>query len=135
MINHQAVIAKELLVSMFPEPPYFFLLAGLLVGVTSGLAFEATLKQLAQEWFRTRSTRTLVYLQGVQLQLPFLGICVGICIFLASGLEIFGFPASLSYVIAVSLTVLIALLVWSQLGKLLVQLERGGSRSIDLDSI
>lgn len=119
----------------FPEPPYFFLLAGLLTGITSGLAFEASLKQLVQEWSRTRSTRTLAYLQGIQLQLPFLGICIGICIFLASGLEVFGFPTSLSYGVAIILTLFIGLLVWSQLSKLLVQLERGGSRAIDLDSL
>ncbi|MCL1466753.1 hypothetical protein [Argonema galeatum] len=119
---------------VFPEPPYFFLLAGLLAGITSGLAFEATLKQLVQEWSISRSTRTIAYLQGVQLQLPFLGICIGICIFLASGLEVFGFPTSLSYGVAIILTLFTGLLIWSQLSKLLVQLERGGSRSIDLDS-
>lgn len=117
----------------FPQPPYFLLLAGLFAGLTSGLAFEASLKQLTQEWAKSRSTRTLAHLQGVQLQLPFLGICIGICVFLGSGLEIFGFPTNLSYLIATPLTVLIALLVWSQLSKLLVQLERGGSRAIDLD--
>nr|WP_275974285.1 hypothetical protein [Argonema galeatum] len=127
-------IAKELFVFVFPEPPYFFLLAGLLAGITSGLAFEATLKQLVQEWSISRSTRTIAYLQGVQLQLPFLGICIGICIFLASGLEVFGFPTSLSYGVAIILTLFTGLLIWSQLSKLLVQLERGGSRSIDLDS-
>ncbi|HEY9853711.1 MAG TPA: hypothetical protein V6D28_29845 [Leptolyngbyaceae cyanobacterium] len=117
----------------FPQPPYFLLLAGLLAGIASGLAFEASLKELTQEWVRSRSTRTLAHLQGVQLQLPFLGICIGICVFLASGLEIFGFPTNLSYLIGIPLTVLIALLVWSQLSKLLIQLERGGSRAIDLD--
>ena len=118
----------------YPQPPYFFLVAGLLAGLTSGLAFEASLKQLMQEWSKTRSTRTIAYLKGVQLQLPFLGICIGICVFLASGLEVFGFPSILSYGVAVPLTVFIGLLVWSQLGKLLTQLEKGGSRALDLDS-
>lgn len=118
----------------YPQPPYLFLVVGLLAGLTSGLAFEATLKQLMQEWSKTRSTRTIAYLQGVQLQLPFLGICGGICVFLASGLEVFGFPTILSYGVAIPLTVFIGVLVWSQLGKLLTQLERGGSRALDLDS-
>jgi hypothetical protein len=34
----------------FPEPPYFLLIAGLFAGITSGAAFEATLKQKVQEW-------------------------------------------------------------------------------------
>jgi hypothetical protein len=106
----------------------------MLAGLTSGLAFEATLKELVQEWARTRSSRIFANLQGVQLQLPFLGICIGVCVFLGSGLEIFGFPTWLSYAISIPLTVFMGWLVWSQLGKLLMQLNKGGSRALDLDS-
>ncbi len=118
----------------FPEPPYFLLVAGLFAGITSGAAFEATLKQKVQEWSRNRSTRTLAQMKGIQLLLPFLGIAAGICVFLAAGLEIFGFPAWLSYSISLPLTLLIGFLVWSQLAKLLAQLERGGSKALDLDA-
>lgn len=118
----------------FPEPPYFLLFVGLFAGITSGAAFEATLKQNVQEWSKNRSTRTLAQMQGIQLLLPFLGIAVGICLFLAAGLEIFGFPSWLSYSLSLPLTILIGVLVWSQLAKLLAQLERGGSKALDLDS-
>jgi hypothetical protein len=118
----------------FPEPPYFLLVAGLFAGITSGAAFEATLKQKVQEWSRNRSTRTLAQMKGIQLLLPFLGIAAGICVFLAAGLEIFGFPTWLSYSISLPLTLLIGFLVWSQLAKLLDQLERGGSKALDLDA-
>jgi hypothetical protein len=118
----------------FPEPPYFLLVAGLFAGITSGAAFEATLKQKVREWSQNRSTRTLAQMKGFQLLLPFLGIAAGICVFLASGLEIFGFPSWLSYSISLPLTLLIGFLVWSQLGKLLAQLERGGSKALDLDA-
>ena len=118
----------------FPEPPYFLLIFGLFTGITSGAAFEAILKQKVQEWSKNRSTRTLAQMKGFQLLLPFLGISAGICIFLAAGLEIFGFPWWLSYSISLPLTLFIGVLVWSQLGKLLAQLERGGSKAIDLDA-
>jgi hypothetical protein len=118
----------------FPDPPYFLLLAGLLAGIACGLAFEATLKQSVQDWARNRSTRTLANMRGMQLLVPFLGICGGVCIFLASGLEVFGFPTMLSYTIAIALTVFIGVLIWSQLGKILIQLEKGGSKALDLDS-
>jgi len=118
----------------FPEPPYFLLVAGLFAGITSGAAFEATLKQKVQEWSRNRSTRTLAQMKGIHLLLPFLGIAAGICVFLAAGLEIFGFPTWLSYSISLPLTLLIGFLVWSQLAKLLAQLERGGSKALDLDA-
>lgn len=116
------------------NPPYFLLVAGLLMSVTSGLAFEATLKQAVQEWARNRSTRTLANLQGMGLFLPFLGICVGVCVFLASGIEIFGFPGMIAYGVSFLLTVMTAALVWYQLGIILIQLERGGSKALDLDS-
>lgn len=120
--------------SGYPEPPYFLLVASLLASVAMGLAFEATLKQAVQNWSKNRSTHTLATLQGPQLFLPFLGICAGICVFLSSGLQVFGFPASLGYWIALPLTLFVGWLVWSQLGKMLLQLERGGSKALDLDS-
>jgi cobalamin biosynthesis protein CobD/CbiB len=116
------------------SPPYILLIAGLLVSITSGAAFEATLKLAVMDWSKNRSTRTLANLQGMQLLLPFLGICGGICLFLAAGLEIFGFPTWLSYAIALPLTLFIGLLIWTQLAQVLRQLERGGSQALDLDS-
>lgn len=118
----------------FPEPPYFLLLAGLLISLASGLAFQAVLKQAVQEWAKNRSTRTLANLQGTQLAIPFLGIAAGICVFLASGMEFFGFSAKLSYVLSLPLTIFTSWLVWYQLGKILIQLEQGGSQALDLDS-
>lgn len=116
------------------EPPYFLLVAGLVASLASGLAFEATLKQLVQEWAARRSTRTLANMRGTALRLPYLGMCIGTCVFLASGVQIFGFTPKIAYLIALPLTILTALLVWSQLGKILIQLEQGGSKALDLDS-
>lgn len=117
-----------------PEPPYVLLVVGLFISLASGAAFESVLKKSVQDWSKNRSTRTLATLQGMQLFLPFLGISLGICLFLSSGMEFFGFTTQLSYAIALPLTVLIGWLIWSQLGKILIQLERGGSQALDLDS-
>ncbi|MEL6138947.1 MAG: hypothetical protein AAFR42_16260 [Cyanobacteria bacterium J06628_6] len=115
------------------SPPYFFLVAGLLIAVTSGAAFGAVLKQSVSDWYAKRSTRTLATLQGVDLQLPFFGICMGTCIFLASGLGIFGIPASLAYAMSAPLTFLSAALVWRQLCSNLALLESGQERAFELD--
>jgi len=117
------------------DPPYFLFLAGLLIGMTSGAAFEGTLKQSVQVWAKHRTTANLAAVRSFKLFFCFLGICLGIALFLAAGLQIFGFPAELSYVIALPLTLLTAALVWGQLGKILLQLERGGSQALDLDSL
>jgi len=116
------------------EPPYLLLVMGLLAGITCGAAFEATLKQKVQEWSKNRSSRSLAQMQGLPLFIPFLGISAGICVFLAAGLEIFSFPTFLAYTISLPLTLFIGWLVWYQLGKLLGQLERGGSKALDLDA-
>ncbi len=74
-------------------------------------------------------------LQGSQLFVPFLGISIGICIFLASCLAFFGLPNLFDYALSLPLTVLINGLVWRQLGQVLKQLEQGGSKALDLDAL
>lgn len=118
----------------FPsDPPYFIFAAAFLSGIACGKAFETTLRQLVQEWAKNRSSRTLLRLKGVMIQLPYLGIAISIAVFLACGLEIFGFPPNLAYPASIFLTVTSAFFVWRQLGTLLVELERGGSAAMDLD--
>jgi len=116
------------------SPPIILLVAGLLASLTSGLAFDATLRMSIREWSKNKSTRTLAQARGLSLLLPFLGICGGVSFFLASGLQIFGFPSMLALAIALPLTLLIGGLVWFQLGQVLRQIEQGGSAALDLDS-
>ncbi|MEY2985507.1 MAG: hypothetical protein RLZZ568_2124 [Cyanobacteriota bacterium] len=113
-----------------PQPPYVLIAVGLFVGIACGSAFEATLKQKVKVWINTPEST----LGDLDLQLPFLGICVGVCVFLASGVEVFLGSAFISYAIAVPVTIFIAALVWRQLDSLLKQLKQGGSQSIDLDA-
>ncbi|NEP57219.1 MAG: hypothetical protein F6K31_09370 [Symploca sp. SIO2G7] len=119
----------------FPEPPYFLIIIGLFVSLVSGVVFEATLKRKVQEWSKNRSNGQLLKMQRVKLALPFLGMAVGICLFLGGGLEAFLLPSWLSFSLSISLTLLIGLLIWFQLSKLLVQLEQGGSKALDLDAL
>lgn len=121
--------------SYYPEPPYFLLVIGLLIALTSGSAFAATLKEIVQKWSNDRAAKTVARLRiGGWLLVPFLGIAAGVIIFLASGLEIFGFPALLSYTVAIPLTLLISFLVWYQLGSMLTLVEQKGFQAIDIDS-
>lgn len=120
---------------MYFNPPYFLLLAGFLAAVSSGAAFSATLQQSIQSWADGRSSSKLASLRGLQLGLPFLGICSGTCVFLTSGIQIFGLPARLAYAMGVSLTFFSGLLIWSQLAKNLLLLEQGGSKALDLDNL
>jgi len=116
-----------------PTPPYFLLAAGLFIAITSGAAFGAVLKGAVNDWYDKRSTRSISKMQGLDLQLPFFGICAGSCIFLASGMSIFGFTAKIAYIMAAPLIFLSAWLVWSQLKNNLILLESGNPRAFELD--
>jgi hypothetical protein len=118
-----------------PEPPIGLLFFGFFIGVTCGLAFQATLKQQVMKWSKQGQEGIKADLSEMSILIvPFWGICVGICIFLAGGLEIFIYSRSISYVFAGTLTLLTAGLIWTQLKKLIVQLLEGGSRALDLDA-
>lgn len=119
---------------MYPPPPYVLLLAGLLAALASGIAFNSTLQASVHAWNKHRSSRAIASLKGLKLQLPFFGICAGVCVFLASGVQSFGFSARTAYAMGIPLTVLSALLIWRQLGRILQLLEEGGSRALDLDA-
>lgn len=115
------------------QPPYFLLTVGLFMGITSGLAFQATLKESLKSWSANRTEKQATEIQNFNLLLPFLGICAGICIFLASGLNIFSIGLWFAYAFSILVTILIGGLIWSQLRNLLRQLQAGGSKAIDLD--
>jgi len=117
-----------------PEPPLVLIFVGLFIGVTSGLAFQATLKQQVKTYFKTPNDQLPAQLETLEIRLPFLITLIGICVFLAGGLEVFIMNRWLAYGLSFPLTILTGGLVWQQLGKLLIQLKEGGSKSIDLDS-
>ncbi|MEE3716647.1 hypothetical protein V2H45_07815 [Tumidithrix elongata RA019] len=118
----------------FPsDPPYLLFIVSLIAGLACGRAFEATLRELVQEWAERKTSRTLLQLKGISIQIPYLGITLCVGVFLSSGLEVFGFPSGLAYSVAIPLTLGSAYFVWRQLGTMLVELERGGSMAMDLD--
>ncbi len=118
-----------------PNPPFLLLAVGFFISITCGLSFEAMLKQEVKAWSKSNSTKTLSQIQNSGLLLPFFGVCVGICVFLAAGLEIFTFNRWFSYGVSLPMTLFTGALLWSQLGKVLVELEQGGSKALDLDAI
>jgi hypothetical protein len=119
----------------FPQdPPYFLLLAGLFIGISCGAAFSDTLKYNVSRWSKDRTNRSLAEMDDITLRLPFVGIAIGIVIFLTAGLAIFGFPNWLACSISFPMTLFIAALLWFQLKVVFRQLDRGGSPALDLDA-
>lgn len=117
------------------QPPYFLLFAGFFAALTCGLAFAETLKLIIQKWSSDRAKSDKLRMQTRRLIVPFLGMTVGVCLFLSAGLEVFGFTSWLAYAVAVPMTILLSLLVWLQLGSMLSLIERKGFQAaLDIDS-
>jgi hypothetical protein len=124
---------KEFSLYYFPtDPPYFLLVFGLFMGISCGAAFNATIRNDAKAWSKDRENVRLV--SSGSLKLSFLGIAVGIGLFLTSGLAIFGFPDILAAAISLPLTIFTTIFLWIQLQGVLKELDRGGSKALDLDS-
>lgn len=121
----------------FPTPYFALLGFGLFIGLTSGIAFQETLRQKVQVWAKTRENQQKLptILTGVELRLPFLGIMIGVCIFLASGVGIFGFGVKSAFIFSAVMTVLTGIAVWYQLSKILNLIQEGGSEALDLESV
>lgn len=118
------------------HPPYFLVIFGLFIAVTSGAAFSGALKLNLQEWQQGVIDNPETRLSIRKAILPFLGIGIGTSVFLCSGLRIFGFSSLLSCAIGLPTTFLTCLLVWKQLGSMLAYAEsKGGMESLDLDSL
>ena len=119
----------------FPaEPPYFLFAISLMAGLACGRSFEMTLRNLVNKWSTSKSSRVMLELKSASIKVPYLAMSVSIAIFMATGLEIFGLPTLFGYIVAIPFTVAIAFLIWRQLGQMLIELERGGSAALDLDS-
>lgn len=115
------------------QPPYFLLVVGLFVALTSGAALSGTLKLIVQKWQKDGAENSDTRISTTQLVLPFLGITGGISFFLGSGFQIFGFPPNISYGAGTVISLLTCWLVWAQLGSMLAYVEREGIKSLDLD--
>jgi len=118
-----------------PQAPYVLLLIGLFFSLTSGLAFGSVLKDSVENYLRDRTSSYLNQLRGPILQVPYAGICLGVCLFLASSVEIFAFSTKLSYAIALPLTILSGVLVWFQLLQILTEIEKKGIQALEMDAV
>ena len=117
------------------QPPYVLLAIGIFAALSSGVAFAGTLKLIVQKWQSDGAENNFhSRLSNRQLLVPFLGISIGIGMFLCSGFEIFGFPPLLAYAVGVPVALFTCLLIWFQLGSMLAFVERQGMQSLNLDS-
>ncbi|MBP5976390.1 hypothetical protein HW132_27585 [Brasilonema sp. CT11] len=116
------------------HPPYFLFVVGLFAALVCDLALWGSLKVIVHKWQDDGAETSGSRLPIRHLSIPFIGITVGLCVFLCSGFEIFGFPPLIAYGIGIPVALITALLIWLQLGSMLTFVERQGIQALDLDS-
>ncbi len=116
------------------DPPYLILVLGFFIAVTSGAALSGTLKVISKTWRKKGAENSAPRFSNKQLVVPFIGITIGIGLFLCSGLAIFGFPNWLALAIGLPITLLTCILTGFQLGSMMTYAESRGFQSLDLDS-
>ncbi|GAP93763.1 hypothetical protein [Leptolyngbya sp. NIES-2104] len=104
-----------------PDPPYVLLFVGLFITLTCAIPFVVLIRQRIDYWAKNLSASSLPVRGAVQVILPFSGMMGGICIFIASALEVFGVPVLPAFFVAVLLVLLSSYLAWWQLGRVLSQ--------------
>ncbi|MGK7948960.1 MAG: hypothetical protein AB4368_09190 [Xenococcaceae cyanobacterium] len=118
----------------YPQPPFLICLIGLFVGLIFGLTFQTILKQKVNKWLKDGRKEDLAQIEKKELKLAYLGICLGVWIFLTGGLLLFSTGLIVAVGLALPLTVLSTSLIWNQLIDVLQKIQKGGSKALELDS-
>lgn len=120
----------------FPQPPFFVAVIGVFIAITSGAAFQNLLGQKLRTSYQDSKQLTSFKIDPTQdpaIAITFLGICLGVWVFLGGGLMVLGFGIIPAYGVALLLTLFTSGLVWDQINDVLKQLKEGGSKALELD--
>ena len=126
--------AAEFLLEFAPlsMPPYGLAAAGLAIGVLCGLTFSRLVSLRLEGWKQDRLP--LLPLARTQTVLPWIGLLLGITLFLGGSLQVFGFAAGAALLVALLLSLATGGALWLQLARLMAQVQAGTFRAVDFDN-
>jgi hypothetical protein len=126
--------ASEILLEYAPilQPPYLLAGVGLAIGMLCGLTF-ARLVKLRLEWWKQDRLAMLPLGNGATT-LPYIGVVLGITLFIGGSLQVFGFSAGVALLASFVLSIATAGALWVQLERLMAQVEAGNFRAVDFDN-
>ena len=126
--------AQEILLEFAPylQPPYVVAGVGLAMGVLCGLTFARLVQDKLNGWKQDRLA--LLPLGNFETNLPYMGIIVGITLFIGGSLQIFGFASGAALLVAFVLSMATAGALWVQLERLMSQVENGTFSAVDFDN-
>ena len=126
--------AEEILLeyARISQPPYLLAGLGLAIGVVCGLTFAQLVKDRLQGWKDDRLP--LTPLGRVETTMSYSGIVVGVTLFIGGSLQVFGFASGAALLVALLLSLLTGGALWTQLERLMTQVETGKFKAVDFDN-
>ncbi len=113
------------------QPPYALSAMGMIMALLCGSVFIRQLRERLATWREDR--HPLLPLGGITTAMPYGGTILGITLFLGAGLQVFGFGATGSFLLAFLLAAVTGAGLWRQLERLLRQVEEGTFAAADFD--
>ena len=126
--------ASEILLEYAPlqQPPYLLAAVGLAISVVCGLTFARLVRQRLDTWQQDRLP--LLPLASGTTTLPYIGVLIGVTLFIGGSLQVFGFSAGAALLVSFVLSLGTAGALWVQLARLMAQVQNGTFRAVDFDN-
>ena len=118
--------------AQFQQPPYALAGLGLAIALVCGLTFSKLVQLRLDGWKQDRLP--LLPLSGTTTVLPWIGLVVGVTLFIGGSLQVFGFGAGTALLVAFLLSLATAGALWAQLVRLMQQVEDGNFKAVDFDN-
>ena len=126
--------AEEILLeyARISQPPYLLAGLGLAIGVLCGLTFAQLVQDRLQGWKDDRLP--LTPLGRIETTMSYSGIVLGVTLFIGGSLQVFGFASGAALLVALLLSLLTGGALWTQLERLMTQVETGKFKAVDFDN-
>jgi cytochrome bd-type quinol oxidase subunit 2 len=126
--------ADEILLEFAPilQPPYLLAGLGLAMGVLCGLTFARLVQNRLEGWKQDRLA--MLPLGNGVTTLPYIGVVLGITLFIGGSLQVFGFSAGAALLVSFVLSIATAGALWVQLERLMAQVQDGTFSAVDFDN-
>jgi len=116
----------------FDSPPYVLAGMGLAMALLCGLTFSKLVQDRLEAWKQDRLP--LLPLARRETVLPYIGLTIGVTLFIGASLQVFGFAAGAALLVAFLLSLATAGALWVQLARLMQQVEAGNFKAVDFDN-
>jgi hypothetical protein len=119
----------------FVNPPvYTLIMVTNFFAIAFGFIFKDMLEYQVAHWDSNRQSQQRINYKKPNIIAAYLGLSISLLAFVGASLSVFGLVWWLAYILSAIVVLPTALLIWVQLGSMLILLVRGGSEAVDIDS-